>query len=252
MVIEENFNPSLGFVNRKNIKTFESEFLYRNRVNNQYFNSLQSRIEYNYTANIDGLKLSEYKKFRPIEFSFASNDYANIAYISRFERVQNSFSLAGEVDIIPGDYNFDRYSAYFESTGSRAVQGHLWLETGDYFNGTRDDYKLGITVKPSKHVYFEVEYEINKMNFDGKSFDTKTISLDVNLAMNAFWAWTNNIQYDNVSDSAGLFSRLKYEPQAGEVYQLIVSRSYEVEGELSRFNTQTQEIALKGVYTIRF
>ena len=252
MVIEENFNPSLGFVNRKNIKTFESEFLYRNRINNQYFNKLQSRIVYNYTANIDGLKLSEYKKFRPIEFSFANNDYANAAYISRFERVQHTFSLAGEVNITPGDYNFDRYSVYYESNDSRMVSGHVWLETGDYFNGSRDDYEVGISIKPNKHIYFDVQYEINKMKFNGKTFDTKTISLDINLAMNAFWAWTNNIQYDNVSDSAGLFSRLKYEPQAGEVYQLIVSRAFDVEGELSRFHTQTQEIALKGVYTLRF
>jgi len=252
MVIEENFNPSLGFVNRKNIKTLETEFLYRNRVNNKYFNNIRSRIVYNYTANIDGLKLSEYKKWRPIEFSFANNDYANIAYISKFERVQHTFSLAGEVDITPGDYSFDRYSLFYESDESRAVSGHLWLETGDYFNGTRDDYEVGLTIKPNKYMNFDVEYEINKMDFNGKSFDTKTISLNINLAMNAFWAWTNNIQYDNVSDSAGLFSRLKYEPQAGEVYQFIMSRSYEVEGELSRFHIQTQELALKGVYSIRF
>jgi hypothetical protein len=252
MVIEKNFNPSLGFVNRKNIKTFESEFIYQNRVNNEYFNSLKSRIIYNYTANIDGLKLSEYKKFRPIEFSFANNDYANVAYISRFERVQQTFSLAGEVSIVPGDYEFDRYSIYYESSDSRAFSGELWYETGDYFNGTRDDYRVALKIKPNKHIYFEVEYEINEMNFAGKSFDTTTISLDVNLAVNAFWAWTNNIQYDNVSDSAGLFSRLKYEPQAGQVYQLIVSRAFEVEGELSRFHTQSQEIALKGVYSISF
>jgi len=252
MVIEENFNPSLGFVNRKNIKTFESEFLYRNRINNNYFNNIQSRVIYNYTADIDGLKLSEYKKFRPLEFSFVNNDYVNAAYISRFERVQHTFSLAGEVDIVPGDYSFDRYSIYYESNDSRAFSGRLWYETGDYFNGTRDDYEIAFTIKPNKHIYFEVEYEINEMNFNGKSFDTTTISLDVNLAVNAFWAWTNNIQYDNVSDSAGLFSRLKYEPQAGQVYQLIVSRAFEVEGELSRFHTQSQEIALKGVYSIRF
>ena len=251
-VIEENFNPSLGFVNRKNIKTIDSEVFYRNRLNNNFFKSIKSRIIYNYTSNIDGLKLSELKKWRPIEVNFANSDYANIAYINRFERVQSTFSLAGEVNILPGDYNFDRYSVFYESNDSRSFYGHIWYETGDYFNGVREDYKVGFTAKPNKHAYFEVEYEINKMNFNSKKFDTKTITLNVNFAMNAFWSWTNNIQYNNVSDQAGLFSRLKYEPKAGEVYQLMVSRSYEVEGELSRFHTQTQEIALKGVYSIRF
>jgi len=251
-VIEKNFNPSLGFVNRKNIKSFSSHFLYRNRINNDLFKTLQTRLQYDYTTDMNGLKLSERKKLRPIEFSFANNDYANIAYLSRFERVQSTFSLAGEVDILPGDYNFDRYSLYYDSNESKLFSTYLWLETGDYFNGQRDDYKIGVRLKPNKYIYIDGEYTINKMKFDRHEFETETIRLNVNLAINAFWAWTNNIQYDNVSDSAGLFSRLKFEPQAGEVYQLVLSRAFDVDDEFSRFETNSQEVALKGVYTLRF
>lgn len=251
-VIEENFSPSLGFVNRKNIRQFNSEFLYRERLNNDYFKSIQSRWIYDYTTDTNGLKLSERKKIRPIEFSFANNDYANMAYIDRFERVQNSFTLAGEVDIEAGDYNFERYSVYYQSNESKPISTYIWLETGDYFNGKRDDYQIGLRIKPSKHLYFDGEYTVNKMNFSGHKFDTETIRVNMNIAFNAFWAWTNNIQYDNVSDSAGLFSRIKYEPQAGEVYQLVISRAYNVEDNLSRFTTQSQEASIKAVYSLRF
>ncbi|MEW6990850.1 DUF5916 domain-containing protein [Colwelliaceae bacterium 6441] len=252
MVIEENFNPALGFVNRNNIKQFSSEFLYRNRLNNDWVNSIQSRLIYDYTTDTHGVKLSERKKVRPFEFSFANNDYANMAYIDRFERVESTFSLAGEVDILPGDYNFARYSIFYESNNSKPISTYLWYEIGDYFNGERDDYKIGFRLKPNKHIYLNGEYTINKMNFDGYKFDTETIRLNINLAVNAFWAWTNNIQYDNVSDNAGLFSRIKYEPQAGEVYQLVLSRAYDVEDNLSRFHTQSQEVSLKAVYSLRF
>jgi len=251
-VIESNFNPSLGFVNRKNIKQFSTEFLYRNRTNNDYFKTIQSRVIYEYTTDINGKKLSELKKVRPIEFNFANSDYANAAYISRFERIQDTFSLVGEVDILPGDYHFDRYSIWYESNGSKPYSFNLWYETGDYFSGTRDDYQIGFRLKPSKHLYVDGQYTVNKMHFDGVKFDTETIRLNINIAMNAFWAWTNNIQYDNVSDSAGLFSRLKYEPQAGEIYQLILSRAFDVNDEFSRFETRSQELALKGVFTYRF
>ena len=72
------------------------------------------------------------------------------------------------------------------------------------------------------------------------------------MAFNANWAWTNNVQYDNVSDKMGIFSRLKYEPQAGELYQIIVSRGFTVDDEMSHFTSDFQEIAFKGVYTLRF
>jgi anthranilate/para-aminobenzoate synthase component I len=90
------------------------------------------------------------------------------------------------------------------------------------------------------------------MRFAQDKFDTKTMQLNINLAINAFWAWTNKFQYDNVSDSAGIFSRIKFEPQAGEVYQLVLSRSFEVDDEFSRFKTQQQQLAIKGVYSYRF
>jgi len=210
------------------------------------------QLQYNYTTDINGLKMSEKKKLRPIEFDFANNDYANTAYTSRFERVQHTFSLAGEVDILPGDYNFDRYSVYYRGSRSKPYSAYIWFETGDYFNGERDDYKLGFNLKPNKHIFINGEYTVNKMKFGMHKFDTKTIRLNINLAVNAFWSWTNNIQYNNVSDGLGLFSRLKFEPQAGEVYQLILSRAFAVDDEFSRFETVSQEMALKGVYTIRF
>jgi len=251
-VIEKNFNPALGFVNRNNIKRFTSSFLYRNRVNNESFKRLQTRIIYDYTTDIGGIKLSERIKVRPMEFIFSNNDYADAAYISRFERIQSTFSLAGEVNIYPGDYNFDRYNIYFRSNASKPYSTYFKVEKGDYFNGKRDDYQIGFRLKPNKHIYIDGEYTVNKMKFNEKSFETETIRLNVNLAINAFLAWTNNIQYDNVSDSAGLFTRLKYEPRTGEVYQLVLSRSFTVDDEFSRFETQSQQVALKGVYTVRF
>ena len=134
-----------------------------------------------------------------------------------------------------------------EGGGAAALVLRVLLENGavDSANGNRH-------LKPNKHIFINGEYTVNKMKFDLHEFDTETIRLNINLAVNAFWAWTNNIQYDNVSDSLGLFSRLKFEPQAGEVYQLILSRAFEVDDEFSRFETASQEIALKGVYTLRF
>ena len=252
MVIEENFNPSLGFVNRNNIKQLSSVIEYRNRINNNLLKTIQSSFGYNYVTDIDGMKLSEKIRLNPIELSFKSNAYTHLTYYDRFERVQSSFSLAGEVDILPGDYSFTRYGFVLESNPSKPYSAFARFETGGFFSGSRDDYEINITLKPIKYVYFGLNYGINKMNFDGYRFDTKTTRLNVNFAFNAFWSWTNNIQYDNVSDTAGIFSRLKYEPRAGEIYQLALSRSLLAEDETTRFATQSQEIALKGVYTLRF
>ena len=251
-VIEENFKPALGFVNRKNIKKLATHFVYRNRLNNDYFTSIQSRLNYDHTTDINGRKLSHFLLFRPMELNFVNNSHGNLGYKKFFERIDNSFTLVNKVDIPVGDYHFNRYGFYYRTDHSRPYSAYAYLETGDYFHGKRDDLNIGLWFNPNKHVAINSEYRIKKMRFAQDKFDTKTIRLNINLAINAFWAWTTKIQYDNVSDSAGLFSRIKFEPKAGEVYQLVLSRSFEVDDEFSRFKTQQQQLLIKGAYTYRF
>jgi len=252
MEIGENFNPSLGFVNRTGIRKFESELKYRNRVNNENFNSISMRGQYTHVTNTDGLKLSERYSFRPIELEFANNDYTNLLFVNRFERVQHAFSLAGKVNIDAGDYTWQRYGIWYGMNESRPYSAYFWHEQGGYFNGDRQSYRIGVDLKPNKFIYINADYRLNKMQFANTSFDTKVIRLNANIAFNANWAWTNNIQYDNVSDKMGIFSRLKFEPQAGELYQIILSRGFTVDDEMSHFTSDFQDIAFKGVYTLRF
>ena len=72
-----------------------------------------------------------------------------------------------------------------------------------------------------------------------------------NFALNSKWSWTNFIQYDNVSETAGLNSRLRWNPRAGQNMYIVVNQGFERDAR-NRFRTGRTELAARFGYTFRF
>jgi hypothetical protein len=74
----------------------------------------------------------------------------------------------------------------------------------------------------------------------------------IDLAFTATWSWENFVQYDNVSDSIGLNSILRWTPLAGREAVLVLNRTFEDPNQDWQFRSRDAELALKVGYTFRF
>lgn len=64
--------------------------------------------------------------------------------------------------------------------------------------------------------------------------------------------WVNLIQYDNVSDSVGINSRLHWIPQAGREGFIVLNHNLEDLDRDGMFHSSYAEVAVKFGYTFRF
>jgi hypothetical protein len=60
------------------------------------------------------------------------------------------------------------------------------------------------------------------------------------------------VQYDNVTDSAGFNSRLRYNPKAGQDVYVVLNRQFDVDPLNRNLSSTTSEFVLKFNYTFRF
>jgi hypothetical protein len=60
------------------------------------------------------------------------------------------------------------------------------------------------------------------------------------------------LQYDNVTDTAGFNSRLRFNPQAGQDLFLVLNRQFDVDPLSRDVSSSASEIVLKFYYTFRF
>lgn len=244
--LQKNFIPPLGFVNRNNIRRYNAFWRQRFRFfNHSWLEYYQYRIHHEYIRSLDHFRLAETRTFRPIEFRLSRRDYFFLEIRQHFEEVLTAFSLPDEITVTAGNHSYNRYALWYESDASRNYSFRVKHEAGSYFHGTRDDYELRVRIRPNPHISITGEYALQQLDFPKRAFNIRIVRSELDLAFNSQWSWVNRIQYDNVSQRAGVFSRLKFEPKAGRAIQLVFNKEILVDDELNHISTVRQEAVLK-------
>jgi hypothetical protein len=100
-------------------------------------------------------------------------------------------------------------------------------------------------------MFFNAQYQTNRLRMPAGPFLTRNYSLTANAAFNVNWAWLNVLQYDNVSRRLGLNSRLRWLPTQGQAVYLVVNYDWR-EDLVGHFQPFLAETTLKINYTLRF
>lgn len=251
-LIEENFNPAVGFVNRTDIIGRKAELGYTFTPNGRWLRNVGVKMVAEKITNTDGNLESSKLIIRPLYVETQFGDVFEIR-LKRFRDVlTEDFAIHPDVAIGVGDYEFERAQIIFATALERRFALTIDIDAGEFYDGDRLKINTGVDWRPGKHLYVQFGYEFNDVELPGGSFITRLMRVRVDFAFNAKWSWLNLVQYDNVSDTAGFNSRLHYNPRAGRDVFLVADRQFNVDPLSRKFNTSIAEITLKLRYTFRF
>ncbi len=223
--IEENFNPALGFVNRSGVEQVNGRFRRRFQLDNSYFDWLGARAQYFRSDRIDGEIQTERYQLNFLEGFSGKNDFFTVFLIDQTEGIEESFTLPGELQVMPGEYNFKRYGVFFETGPQRELSAEFLYANGDFFGGDRELVELELNWRPNKHFFAGLSFENNDIKTAEGEFTSKLYSARANIAFNSEWAWLNLVQGDNVSDTVSVNSRLRYQPSANKEFLLVFNQT---------------------------
>ena len=242
--LQRNFRPAMGFVNRRDIRQFDTRLYRRWREPVPWLRAWRSGVELQQVTDLNGRLETSLLKVVPADLQLAGGDVLNLYWQRHREVLDRPFTVVGNLVIEPGIYEFERFGAELSGAGFR-------LEAGEFFDGRRLDASLRSTWTPNRHLLFDATYAVNRLQVDGGSSTTRLMSLLANVAFNVRWAWSNSVQYDNVSERLGFSSRLRYVPRLGQSLTLAVNHDLELDAE-ERFNSQQREISARASYTLRY
>ena len=162
------------------------------------------------------------------------------------------FEISEGVIIPIGDYEFDRYGLQLDTGGQRKLSGGLVYEAGDFFDG--ESLSLGpyLDWRPSAHFRLNVEYRMDDVDLPQGSFVTRLTRLRTDIVFSAQLSWVNLFQWDNVTNTLGINSRLHWVPQAGrDVFFVLNHKMRDIDGSRT-FRSESAELSVKANYTFRF
>ena len=219
-VVEENFNPAMGFVNNAGIGDFTADFGYTHFFSAGIFQTAFAGVDLQRIDLLDGGLQTEVVNYRLLELESTQRDRFQLAYITNEEVVLDRFPIywrpGEEVHIEAGVYQFNEQSVNFQTAGQRRLSGSLTYRSGDFFNGDRLNLSGRVTWNQSRYFNLSASYDWNDIQLPQGSFTTRLSSINSQVAFSPTLYWITLAQYDNISEEIGINTRLQWIPRAGQ------------------------------------
>lgn len=250
--VERNFNPALGFISRTGVadRTLEVGHTWRRAGQVQtLFTGLDAqRIDY---LDDDSVQ-SEVLSLRALEVETRSRDQLRVRRIESREGLRVPFQIAPGVIVPAGEHSFGEYELRIASGNQRKVSGNFGYRAGEFLTGERLNLTGSIGWRPSAHFRASFEYDYNDVVLPEGEFVVRLTRVQLETAFNSRWSWVNLVQYDNLSETVGINSRLHWIPQAGRQMFLVLNHNVDDPDRDNSFKSSFSELALKLNYTFRF
>jgi hypothetical protein len=277
--IEDNFYPALGFVRRTGVDEVALQGGHTWRplgtpIRTIFSGMNVTRIEYLDDVFVNGEKLdvqTQNLNLQALNIDFNSQDSIGLGVSNTKEGLEAPFMISRGVVIPEGMYSFNNVNLSVRSGDQRAIGGGFFINDGDFYDGQRFGVTTFVGWRPSPHFRTNLNYQYNEISFPGKgddllpsglprcttldcAFVTRVVRLSLETIFSSRWSWVNLLQYDNVSRTIGVNSRLHWVPQAGREAFLVLNhnlRDNPLEPD-NDFHTSFSEFTVKYSYTFRF
>jgi hypothetical protein len=251
-VLEENYLPALGFANRTDVRVSDAELKHTWRPDGKWLRSIESGLEWELVDQVNGAERSQQFEVQLVEAENQSADIIELAQFFFEERLAAPFEISDGVVIPAGEYRYQHACANLVTGQQRAVASETTACGGEYYDGDIISVAADVTWRPNMHWKVGLGAEYNDIHLPGGDFVTRLLRLNIDVAFNVAWSWENFLQYDNVSDTVGVNSILRWIPRAGREAVLAVNSQYEDFDEDDRFRSYASDVTLKLSYTFRF
>lgn len=255
--VQENFDPRLGFSNRSGARQYYgvlgTNWIFANRPWLQRAGSSISGIQYHYLDNNDLQSRILYLNAFTIQSHGGDEIQFNISDQIQVLRPGERAPLARlGVVIPPGEYPYTRYQLNLSSGQARPLALSLNSTVGDYYTGRSWESTAGINWKPNAHLSFDFSYEYTQYDMPDKSVDTRVLEFENVITFSPSLSIVNLIQYENVSNTIGFNSRLRWNLQSGQDLWFVLGHGMRDEDEDGNFTDLESTATLKVRYTFRY
>jgi hypothetical protein len=252
------FNPALGFLDSAGISDafFNVGYMLRpsdGNLESWLLNFDYQRIDYLHGG---GLKTEAYF-LRPLTFTNRTNDTMTVAISDFTERLIEPFQISPGVIVPVGIYDADSRGIQAGTGGHRKLAAFMRVveyPDGKFYGGERSDRFLELTWRPSAFFRGTLSYDYSDIDLPvpNGSFEVRLVRAGFDFAFSPTLSWVNLVQYDNVSEVAGINMRLHWIPEAGREVFFVINHNVEDLDRDNDFHSSFSDATAKVSYTFRF
>ncbi len=209
--IGTNFNPEVGFVERRGIRQYFGQFAYKPRPRFLPFvRQMQFETQCEYYKNRAG-KLETRQTEVTWETEFQNSTQLNARFLEMVTDVlAKPFTIRPGITIPTGAYTFNRPWVSFSSDKSKRLGLSARAKWGDFYSGERLESSASVVARPSEHFNVELSESYNRVRLPQGDFSTNLFGGRVTFNFSRKWLSAAFIQLNQAARLSSVNLRLRY------------------------------------------
>lgn len=229
----KNFNPETGFLRRTNYQMFNADMRFKPRP--KFIPWIQrlvfKPIDFNYYIQDDTGELqSLWSEIRPLGFTTTSGEFFEFNIQRTAEHLNEDFEIQDDICIPQGEYWYTHYELQFETFQGRPVSGELYVNWGDYYNGSRTKWAVDVSWRANRHFSLSGNLERSAIQLPAGNFIIDEWAGRLSYAVNPDLFGSLFAQWNNEDKEALLNFRVNWIPTPGTDFYFVVNQAIETEG----------------------
>jgi len=173
--IQENFNPEMGFVRRKDIQSRDIWGQKSFKIRKGIFRSVGGSGHYGVMLDHDG-HLEDRRLGIQTWLELKTGDFAYIWYDRNWEHLEGGWEIRKGILIPAGTHENQGYGVYIGTDDSRWLKIGSSFETGGFYNGDRKSMSLRGHIRPIPKLLITGNYQRNFIDLPAGDITTNTIN----------------------------------------------------------------------------
>ncbi len=248
--IGDEFDPSLGFVPRRGIKSYSLSIDYMPRPEKiKFIRQFFFESYYSLTTNLANHWESYVVFTAPIHFKMESGDRFEFNIKPAGEYLTEPFEISPGVIIPAGGYNWVRSRIEVETASKRRINGQATWWYGGFYNGKLDQIELQMSIRPAQWAIIDLSYEKNIGRLPWGDFNQDLMGVRLSLNFTSDMQLTSFIQYDNMSRDVGTNTRFRWTfTPRGDIF-IVYNHNMTRDIESRDFNFMSNQLIAKLTYS---
>ncbi len=217
LVIEDNFNPEIGFMRRDNIRRTTASGRFSPRPSSiDWVRRFSLSAGLDYTQSADDRVLETSQQDVAFEVQLENSDRFTVSATDRYELLRQPFTIAPGVTVPVGGYGFRSVLVGYAFGQQRPVSGSIAVGTGELWNGDITVVELGrgrVEVTPQLSV--EPSLSLNWVELPEGNFATSLSRVRVSYTVSPRMFFSGLLQHNFSGNTFSTNVRLRWEYSPG-------------------------------------
>ncbi len=251
LVVEENFNPEVGFLRRADFQKSAARLRFSPRVP-----SIESIRRFNLDGGIDYFTNNEGTlETREVEIEFGpeleSGDDIELTYRNSYEYLDEDFEISDGIFIPIGGYSFQSVEASYRLGPQHRVSGRLNAGYGSFYGGMRTEvgYQMG-RIEVTSQLSLEPGFSIDWVDLEEGDFVAQVYRVRGNYTFTPRAFVAALVQYNSESATFSTNIRFRWEYQPGSDLYVVYTDWRDTER--GGFGLESRSLVLKFTRLFRF